>query len=325
MSEKNNNTAEKTRLHPRSKHRERYDFPALIQCFPALASFVQKSKYGEDTIDFADSAAVKTLNQSLLKHHYGIARWDIPEGYLCPPIPGRADYIHNIADILCRNFFGNIPNGAQVKGLDIGIGANCVYPIIGVAEYGWTFIGTDIDTDALINAQSIVSDNEILNGAVDCRIQENKNDFFYGILAKNEKVDFTICNPPFHASAKDAKEANLRKVGNLSQGAVREVSRNFGGMPTELIYEGGEERFLRNMIRQSIKFSDNCLWFSSLVSKQSNVRHATRLLEELEAVEIINLAMGQGNKSSRMIAWTFQTKEEQKAWVAQRWRRETVQ
>lgn len=324
MPAKKIHPAEKTRLHPRNKHRERYDFPKLIACTPALKAFVRENDFGDDSIDFADAAAVKTLNQALLRLHYGIEQWDIPSGYLCPPIPGRADYIHNIADLLRRSFFGNIPIGAQVKGLDVGVGANCVYPIIGAVEYGWDFIGADIDPVALASAQKIVAANPALAAKVECRLQPDKGDFFYGILLKDEKVDFTVCNPPFHGSVSEAKHANQRKVNNLNETTNSPAHKNFGGQPTELVYDGGEERFVRNMVRQSIKFSDNVLWFSTLVSKQSNLRGIYRALEELEAVEVSTIPMGQGNKSSRMVAWTFQTREEQKAWVASRWKRATV-
>jgi len=90
----------KSRLHPRSKHINRYDFKKLIEGFPELESFVKPNKFGDESIDFSDPKAVICLNKALLKHHYGIEHWLIPEGYLCPPIPGRADYIHHIADLL---------------------------------------------------------------------------------------------------------------------------------------------------------------------------------------------------------------------------------
>lgn len=322
MTAKNIHPAEKNRLHLRNKHRERYDFAKLTDCTPELKAFVRKNDYGDNSIDFADAEAVKTLNQALLKLHYGIGYWQIPAGYLCPPIPGRADYIHNIADLLRRSFFGNIPQGSQVKGLDVGIGANCVYPIIGAVDYGWKFIGADIDPVALNSAQAIIDRNDVLSASVECRLQPNKGDFFYGVLLKDEKVDFTICNPPFYGSATEAKQANMRKVNNLNETTNSPANKNFGGQPTELVYEGGEERFVRNMVRQSIKFSDNVLWFSTLVSKQSNLRGIYRALEELEAVEVTTIPMGQGNKSSRMVAWTFQTKAEQNAWVTSRWKRD---
>ena len=99
---------EKLKLHPRNKNRERYDFKQLIESSPELAPFVKPNTHGDESIDFSDPQAVKVLNKSLLLHHYGISNWDIPESYVCPPIPARADYIHHMADFLCRNNYGKI-------------------------------------------------------------------------------------------------------------------------------------------------------------------------------------------------------------------------
>lgn len=141
MPEKKKHPQLKSRLHPLNKHRTRYDFKQLIGSFPALAPFVKLNKYQDESIDFSDAKAVKMLNSALLKQFYDIEFWDIPNGYLCPPIPGRADYIHHVAELLGSFKNEKIPKGASIKCLDVGVGANCVYPIIGNKEYGWSFIG----------------------------------------------------------------------------------------------------------------------------------------------------------------------------------------
>ena len=87
-------------MHPRNKHVGRYDFEALTKSVPDLAAFVTLNPLKEQTIDFSNPEAVKALNRALLKTFYGVNRWDIPPGYLCPPVPGRADYIHYTADLL---------------------------------------------------------------------------------------------------------------------------------------------------------------------------------------------------------------------------------
>ena len=137
---------EKSRLHPRNKNRERYDLNALIAANPELKAFVKPNKHGDDSVDFANPKAVKILNKALLNHYYGIAYWDFPDSNLCPPIPGRADYIHYLADLLCEHNFGRNPNGVKIKCLDVGVGANCIYPILGVTEYNWNFIGSSFAT-----------------------------------------------------------------------------------------------------------------------------------------------------------------------------------
>lgn len=310
---------EKAKIHPRNKHKERYDFKVLIEACPELAPFVKLNIHNDESIDFADAEAVKILNKSLLKHFYKIENWDIPVGYLCPPIPGRADYIHHLADLLRIYNYGKIPTGSSIKCLDIGIGANGVYPIIGNNEYGWTFIGSDIDIVSIESVQQLIENNPFLKEVIDCRLQTNPKDIFTGILQEGEFIDFSICNPPFHASKSEAEEGTLRKLSNLNQKVVKKVNLNFGGQNGELWCEGGEERFVRNMIRQSRQFKNNCFWFSSLISKQANLKSIYEALEKAEAFEVKTLPMGQGNKTSRIVAWTFLDKEQQKEWKNKRW------
>ncbi len=310
---------EKAKIHPRNKHKERYDFKVLVEACPELAPFVKLNIHNDESIDFADAEAVKMLNKSLLKHFYKIENWDIPEGYLCPPIPGRADYIHHLADLVRIYNYGKIPTGSSIKCLDIGIGANGVYPIIGNNEYGWTFIGSDIDIVSIESVQKLIENNPFLKEVIDCRLQTNPKDIFTGILKEGEFIDFTICNPPFHASKAEAEAGTLRKLSNLNQKVVKKVNLNFGGQNGELWCEGGEERFVRTMIRQSRQFKNNCFWFSSLISKQSNLKSIYEALEKAEAFEVKTLPMGQGNKTSRIVAWTFLNKEQQKEWKNNRW------
>ncbi|MES2732501.1 MAG: 23S rRNA (adenine(1618)-N(6))-methyltransferase RlmF [Bacteroidota bacterium] len=315
---------EKASLHPRNKHRARYNFKQLIASCPELGPFVKLNNYQDESIDFFNPAAVKMLNKALLKHFYGIEHWDIPNNYLCPPIPGRADYIHHIADLLFSNhshFQGNnLPRGNRIKCLDIGVGANCVYPIIGNKEYGWSFIGADIDPVAIASANKIIDMNPSLKGQVELRLQLNPKDIFQGIIQKGEWIDLTICNPPFHASLAEAQAGTVRKLRNLTREKVAQPILNFGGQNNELWCEGGEATFVCAMIRQSKQFSASCFWFSTLISKQSNLENACKALKIAEAVEIKTIPMSQGNKTSRMVAWTFLTEEQQQKWMNTRWK-----
>ncbi|MFN6946400.1 MAG: 23S rRNA (adenine(1618)-N(6))-methyltransferase RlmF [Cytophagaceae bacterium] len=306
-------------LHPRNKHRARYDFKQLVQSCPELSQYVRLNDYKDESIDFFNPEAVKTLNKALLKHYYDIAYWDIPAGYLCPPIPGRADYIHHIADLLGNSANGKIPRGNQIKCLDVGVGANCIYPIVGVREYGWSFIGSDIDPVSINSAAKIIEQNPSLHGQVEVRLQPNRKDIFAEIIHKDECFDLSVCNPPFHASASEAQSAALRKLTNLNQKNIAKPKLNFGGQKNELWCQGGEESFVREMIYQSKAFSTSCFWFSTLISKQANLKSAYKALENVKAVEIKTLPMGHGNKISRILAWTFLSPEQQSQWVKARW------
>ena len=312
----------KSRLHPRNKNRERYDLEGLIKVNPTLKEFIILNKYGVESVDFSNPKAVKHLNKALLQHYYGIKYWEFPDENLCPPIPGRADYIHHMADLLSEHNFGRIPIGDVITCLDVGIGASCIYPIIGVREYGWKFIGSDIDPKSITSAEDIVLANPTIKGKVTCRLQKNSKNIFQNIISKEDKIDITICNPPFHASMEDAQKGTRRKIKNLTGKNVKKPALNFAGISNELIYEGGENRFIHNMISESKKYAKNCYWFSTLVSKQSNLKGIYKSLENIEANQIKKIPMGTGNKSSRIVAWTFLSKKEQKEWKATRWKKD---
>ncbi len=311
--------AGKDQLHPRSRHRDRYDFAQLVHGSPALAAFVRVNEQAEAALDFADPAAVKALNQALLRHFYGVAHWDIPAGYLCPPIPGRADYVHYLADLLASSNLGIIPKGRAVRVLDIGVGANCIYPIIGHREYGWRFVGADTDAVALRAARQLVAANPGLAGTIDCRLQPDPAHVLTGIINPGEGFDATICNPPFHASAAEAAASTQRKVANLGHTRRPTPPRNFGGQSNELWYPGGEEEFVRRLVAESRQFAHRCYWFTTLISKKLTLPSIYYFLRQAEAVEVRTVEMAQGQKKSRFVAWTFLSEEEQETWRATRW------
>ena len=319
MLQKKEHPKEKFSLHPRNKHRERYNFKELIHSSPALTPFVRLNKYNDESIDFSNAEAVLHLNKALLKQYYGINHWNIPSGYLCPPIPGRADYIHYIADLLASCNKGVIPRGRQIKCLDIGVGANCIYPIIGNKEYGWSFVGSDIELAAIQSAAKIIETNATLKGKVELRLQKNSKDIFRGIIHPGEYFDLTICNPPFHASLEEAQSGTLRKLSNLNHKRITKPTLNFGGKNKELWCEGGEEKFVQKMIVQGKEISSSCFWFSTLISKSSHLKSVYSALKKAAAIEVKTIPMSQGNKASRIVAWTYLSQEHQMKWINTRW------
>lgn len=317
-SDKNSRLDKK--LHPRNKNLVNYDLDALIKVNPALAEYIRPNKYGNNSVDFANPLAVKILNKAILNHYYGIKYWDFPDQNLCPPIPGRADYLHYIADLLAENNLGKIPKGDGISCLDIGMGASCIYPIIGVVEYDWSFIGTDIDVKSIDSAEKIINTNESLKGRIICKLQKDPQSIFKGIINENDKIDIAICNPPFHSSVEEAQKGSRRKIKNLSGKKVKTPRLNFSGVTKELITEGGEHGFIQKIIEESKVFSKNFYRFSSLVSKQSNLKDIYDLLEKMTARDIQTIPIGTGNKKSRIVTWTFLTKKEQEEWRESRWK-----
>lgn len=347
-SNKNGKTKAKGKgLHPRNVHRERYDFEALIKSSPELSVAVVNNAYGDLSVDFSNPKSVKLLNQALLKHYYQVEFWDIPDGYLCPPIPGRADYLHYLADLLASTRVGGhakakdktIPKGKNITAFDVGMGANCVYPILGSRLFGWNFVGSDVDSGAVNLANTLVDSNAVLKGRIGCRVQASAKHIFKGVMLENERFDVTLCNPPFHASLAEATEGSQRKVANLAANTAKKRGQsrvdtrggpsikaasnadrlNFGGQGAELWCPGGEAAFIECMILESAERSKQCLWFSCLVAKKDHLPAIYKTLKKVKAADVRTINMSQGQKITRIVAWTFHSPDEQANWCRTRW------
>ena len=284
-------------MHPNNLHNQPYDFKALVAAHSELEPFVFTSSFDIQTIDFSQPKAVLALNKAILKSDYGLMDWNIPEGYLCPPIPGRADYIHHIADLLKEN--GHIND---IQGLDIGMGANCIYPILGAQIYGWQMVGCDIHATAVKSANATIDANSKLYKSIEIRHQKNNANLFAEIIKQDEYFHFTMCNPPFYASKENAESETKRKQRNLAYSP--DAKRNFGGQANELWCNGGEALFIKRMIKQSVIFKEQVGIFTCLVSKSEHLPKIKKQLTKLNAVYKI-IPMEQGNKRSRIVAWKF--------------------
>ena len=306
------------KLHPRNRHQGRYDFTLLCKTHPDLSGFVTRNPKGQKTIDFANPDAVVCLNQALLKQFYNVQHWSIPQGYLCPPIPGRADYVHYAADLL-----GSLNLGRQtVRVLDIGTGANLIYPIIGSQTYGWHFVASDVDPVSVKSARNIARSNKNLSDRIRVEHQQDNSCFFRHIIQETDRFALTLCNPPFHGSKQEAEAGTQRKWKNLKhssrkRGNAEKITDkkhlNFGGQSNELWCEGGEIRFLKDMIKESAEFARQVFWFTTLVSRKDNILPLRKLLDEAGAKQVKVKVMSQGQKVSHMLAWSFMTVEEQKS------------
>jgi 23S rRNA (adenine1618-N6)-methyltransferase len=309
----------KGQLHERNFHQGRYPLEELSKKLPELGDYLFTNPFGDLTLDFANPEAVKLLNKALLKHYYEIDFWDIPDGFLCPPIPGRADYLHYLADLLKESNGGKFPKNGSIKVLDIGTGANVIYPILGSVIYNWSFIGSEINLPAVDSATQVIEKNSVLQDKVNVRLQANPQKIFHGIIESGEFFDLTLCNPPFHDSDISAKMVNQKKMKGLTGVFTSDRKLNFGGQAQELWTTGGELEFIRKMIFESISFKNQVFWFSCLVSKSENLPIIQKFLETSGIASQKIVSMAQGNKISRFIAWTFLTDKQQVSWKKFRW------
>ena len=296
---------QKNTHHPRNKNSALYDLEQLCQIEPSLTKHLSINKYGNAAVNFSSPLAVKLLNKAILNHYYSIKYWEFPDQNLCPVVPGRADYVHLIADLISADTLPKIRKGSTVTGLDLGTGASGIYPILAVSEYNWNMIASDIDPKSIDSAENIISKNISLQGKVTCKLQSNPAHFFRNIIDPYSKINFTMCNPPFHASHEELMKGVKRKVLHVAGKKTKEPYLNFAGSSNELIYEGGELNFLIKMINESKEFAKNCHWFTSLVSKEKNLPTLYKTLKSVQATEIKTLPLITGNKTARVLAWRF--------------------
>ncbi|NRA20613.1 MAG: RlmF-related methyltransferase, partial [Oceanospirillaceae bacterium] len=145
-------------------------------------------------------------------------------------------------------------------------------------------------------------------------LQAKADETFFGAIQKGEKFDLTICNPPFHASAKEAAQASTRKLINLKGERVKEKVLNFGGQKAELFCPGGELTFIKSMIAESTSHAHQVLYFTCLVSKKEHLFPLKVCLKKYQAADVQVIEMSQGNKISRFIAWSFLDKAQRQRW-----------
>lgn len=302
-------------MHSNNPHKNGYDMQALAQALPELAPFIIHNKYDRLTINFSDTRAVKLLNKAILILEYGLHDWDIPDGYLCPPIPGRVDYLYHLQDYLAKHqYFSTNKKTSSISALDIGTGANLIYPLLANRVFNWSMVASDIDDGALISAQENINKNAPLDLAISLRKQHSSENIFKGIIQKDDFFHVTLCNPPFHESQQAALAGSVRKNKNLNRNKQKRTSNvksiaqndqlNFSGQSNELWCDGGEKRFIKNMIRESKMFSTQVGCFTCLVSKKETLAPIMQVLKKASAKYDV-IEMAQGNKISRFIAWSF--------------------
>lgn len=287
-------------MHNNNIHKNGYNFEELIIDSPSLEKYIIINEYNNQSIDFSNYESVYNLNKALLKKYYRILNWEIPNQALCPPIPSRVEYIHIINDLLKK-----IPNKQQtIFGLDIGVGTNCIFPILGSSIYDWCFKGSDIDETAVLYAKKNISQSSKLSKQIKIIHQTNRGHIFKGIVNKDEYYHFTVCNPPFYKSETEAQKTSMRKWKNLERNDNLK-NLNFGGSANELWCNGGELLFIKRMIKESVLYQNQVYWFTSLVSQKANLKPLFKILNKFKA-KSISIPLNIGNKKSRILAWTYQ-------------------
>lgn len=292
-------------MHKRNKHIHGYDLKKLKAAYKGLSHHIIQLNEKE-TIDFSNPKSVFELNKALLIADYKLKFWQPTANSLCPAVPGRADYIHHLADLLAKSNNGEIPTGKDIKILDIGTGSSIIYPIIGAQEYNWDFVGTEIDRASVHQAEVNVNKNIWLKKKIKLRFQDEREKILDGIIFPEDKFDAIMCNPPFFKSREDNWTKSTKKFQNLKKDTDALTVQNFAGHPNELWCPGGEKAFITQLIYDSQKYKKHIQWTTSLVSSKEHLKPLISVLEYHKAAQIEIIEMEQGQKKMRILAWRWE-------------------
>ena len=109
-------------------------------------------------------------------------------------------------------------------GLDVGCGANCIYPLLGASMFGWKFVGTDITDIAVQSAWSNVHRNPHLRDLISItKVPNDMQHILTPTVQQFGPFHFSMCNPPFFE--------NIEEAGRNQRTA-------FGGTPEEMVCPG---------------------------------------------------------------------------------------
>lgn len=178
-------------------------------------------------------------------------------------------------------------------GIDVGVGASCIYPLLGcTARPNWKFIGTDIDDKSFNHAVYNATNND-LDRSIRL-VKTLPNEPFWDLeKLKIEKADFTMCNPPFY----DSKEDMMSTFEKDS--APHAVCT---GAEVEMVTRGGEAAYVSSMVEESKSLSTKIQWYTSQLGKVASLPIVVKKLKELGCS---NWAVGILNPKERTRRWVI--------------------
>jgi 23S rRNA (adenine1618-N6)-methyltransferase len=264
------------------------DFLILIKEFPELKKYIIKydEKIEEFSFDWSNNDLSLLMTKSILNYYFNIKYYDIPKGFLIPPVPSRLNYL-NLINELIKDI-----EKENIIGVDIGTGANIIYPILGNSVCDWKFICSEINNESYNNAKLILQKNN-LEENINLIKQENKNNIFVSIINQENKYTFSMCNPPYYDYEQEIKIEDKK----------RDTEYNFD----EVYYEKGELGFFERYFEESICYKKNIFLFTILIGKKSNseiiydkINSYNNIIKLCDIKKIMT-----GNNVRYIIYWSF--------------------
>ncbi|KAI7904854.1 uncharacterized protein BX663DRAFT_431029 [Cokeromyces recurvatus] len=281
-------------MHPRSVFNSEPDFKQLAEEFESFKKYVKIGTNNRGYIDFKDPQAV-----------------DFPIDTLCPAVPNRLNYILWLEDLLDDTL--SKEEKKCIKGIDIGVGASCIYPLLGcITNPSWSFLGTEINERSIQYANENIKRNN-LETRITIKHNPNANKIFLPSLLEDDVKNyaFCMCNPPFYSSQEEIELGLLNK--EIEPSSICTGSNN------EMITEGGEFGFVKSMILESVILKKKIRWYTSMIGLKRTIRPLIRVLEDQQIYNYAVTSFTQGKTVRWAIAWSFYLERPISAYTIESW------
>ena len=269
------------------------------------------------------------LTRGLLHMYLNVRLPQLPTHHLCPPVPNRLFYLHWIHTELlsqeqqvCRDDQQRQISRSNGKvGLDLGVGASCIYPLLAARVFNDRMIGSDVNVEALQLAQANVDANQLqhqihllhvlpshaqepstplggpLQRTLDA-IQTSKQQAF----SLSSGLDFVMTNPPFYdPNSMEEDQETAQAPPRIGDGRARTNMTMLEGS-----YPQGEVGFVVDVLVDSLRARTSSRWFSSMLGKKTSLIFVTKLLTHLLGpAHIQSTEYGPGQYTRWFVAWTF--------------------
>ncbi|KAH7071859.1 hypothetical protein BKA63DRAFT_417755 [Paraphoma chrysanthemicola] len=275
------------------------DFKALTKKDPDLKTLWQKCS---GKLDFQESETIKTLSRAILRADFGL-QLDVPDDRLCPPIPNRWNYvswIQGLIDSTSPDYTNTYDPDRGVTGLDIGTGASAIYTMLCLeSRPSWTMCATDVDKKSFESAARNLALNNFITRTK--LFQSTELNALIPLQALGvDRLDFTICNPPFFTNASDMNDSLKGEGKSWKPNAV------CTGAEVEMICEGGDLGFVTKIVNESLVLKEKVQWYTSMLGKLDSAKSIIVLLKKHG---VTNWAVGvidTGSSTKRwVVAWSF--------------------
>ncbi|EGW14216.1 RNA N6-adenosine-methyltransferase METTL16 [Cricetulus griseus] len=283
-------------MHARNRYKDKPpDFAYLASKYPDFKQHIQINLSGRVSLNFKDPEAVRALTCTLLREDFGLSI-DIPLERLIPTVPLRLNYIHWVEDLIGHQASDK---STLRRGIDIGTGASCIYPLLGATLNGWYFLATEVDDMCFNYAKKNVEQNNLSDLIKVVKVPQ-KTLLMDALKEESEIIyDFCMCNPPFFANQLEAQGVNSRNSRRPPPSSV-----NTGGI-TEIMAEGGELEFVKRIIHDSLQLKKRLRWYSCMLGKKCSLAPLKEELRIQGVPKVTFTEFCQGRTMRWALAWSF--------------------